>query len=462
VVVPERSETERAVRAAIGVSQVINGANLSAVTVAFADLSRSFPGQSLAAISWVLTAYTIVYAATLVPLGRLADRIGRARVFQWGLATFAIGCVLASASPWLWAVVASRVVQAVGGAMILPGAMGLLLDVTPRERRTQANAYAAMTASAGNAVGPVLGGVFVELAGWRSVLAIPALLCVLCWWLGRGRLPADVPVERGPDPDLFGSVLFVAAVSLLILGVVEADRWGWTSAEVVGCLSGTVVLSAIVFRRCIRHPMPVLPLRLLRQRTMGLSTLSIFLYGFAAGAQTFVNVQLLIVVWDYSVLSAGLAQCISAGAAVAGATWAGRAARRVGEVRVGAACGAVAAASAVVASVVLGVESGFWTRWAPCVAVLFFASSAWFAMIISMCLRATPPAELSVASATVRTAFQVGTAVGIAVVIVVLGSLEGASSIGQFRDTYVFIGVMCALATAVFAVSGPRRPVAVS
>ncbi len=423
---PERSATERAVRRATGVSQVINGANLSAVTVAFADLNASFPDRSLAAVSWVLTAYTIVYAATLVPFGRLADRVGRARVFNWGLATFAAGCGLCAVSPWLWAVVAGRVVQALGGAMVLPGAMGLLLDVTPLARRTEANAFAAMTASSGNAVGPVMGALFVELAGWRSVLAMPAVFCLCCYLMGRGRLPDDARVEGGPDPDVMGSVLFIAAVSALILGVVEANHWGWGSGRILGCFGATVVLMLAVGQRSTRHPMPVLPLRLLKTRAIGVPTLSIFIYGFAAGAQTFVNVQLLIVVWQYSVLAAGLAQVISAATAVVGALGAGRVAARVGEVRVGVVCGVVATAVAVVASQVLGAESGFWTRWVPCVAILYFASSAWFAMILSLCLRAAPPEELSVANATTRTSFQVGTAIGVAVVVVMLGAARRA------------------------------------
>jgi hypothetical protein len=91
------------------------------------------------------------------------------------------------------------------------------------------------------------------------------------------------------------------------------------------------------------------------------------------------------------------------------------------------------------------------------VAILYFASSAWFAMILSMCLRAAPPDELSVANATTRTSFQVGTAIGVAVVVVVLGALAGPASLGRFRDTYVFVGVMFALATAVFALTGSNR-----
>jgi hypothetical protein len=275
--------------------------------------------------------------------------------------------------------------------------------------------------------------------------------------MGRGRLPADVRVEGGPDPDVTGSVLFVVAISALILGVVQANRWGWSSAKVLGCFGTAAVLSMVVVHRSARHPMPVLPLRLLRTRAVGVPTLSIFIYGFAAGAMTFVNVQLLIVVWQYSVLATGLAQVISAAAAVAGALTAGRVAQRFGEVPIGVACGLTAAAVAIVASHVLGAESGFWTRWAPCVAVLYFASSAWFAMILAMCLRAAPPGELSVANATTRTSFQVGTAIGVAVVVVVLGELAGPASLGHFRDTYVFIGVMFALATAVFALTGSKR-----
>ena len=135
---------------------------------------------------------------------------------------------------------------------------------------------------------------------------------------------------------------------------------------------------------------------------------------------------------------------------------AGRVAERIGEVRVGVACGVVATAVAIVASEVLGAESGFWTRWVPCVAILYFASSAWFAMILSMCLPAAPPDELSVATATTRTSFQVGTAIGVAVVVVVLGVLAGPASLGRFRDTYVFVGVMFALATVVFSAHRDR------
>src|SRR6516164_9998907 len=111
--------------------------DLSIVNVAFPALKASFPATSSAGLAWVITAYTIVFAALLVSAGRFADRFGRRRTFFAGVAVFAVGSAIGGAAPSVDLLIASRIVQAVGAALLVPSSVGLLLAACPEEKRSQ-------------------------------------------------------------------------------------------------------------------------------------------------------------------------------------------------------------------------------------------------------------------------------------------------------------------------------------
>src|SRR5215470_9848576 len=156
--------------------------DVTIVNIAFPDIRSSFPHDSLSQLSWILNAYSIVFAAALVPAGRLADRLGRRRFFFLGVFVFLAASVVCGAAPSVDMLIAARAVQAVGGAMLVPASLGLLLPEFPLERRATAIALWSATGAIAAATGPSLGGLLVDWQGWRAVffvnllIGLPALL----------------------------------------------------------------------------------------------------------------------------------------------------------------------------------------------------------------------------------------------------------------------------------------------
>jgi NTE family protein len=277
------------------------------VNVAFPDIERSFPGTSIAALSWVLNAYNIVFAAFLVAAGRLADLLGRRRVFLAGLVVFTVASALCAVAPSPAALVAVRVLQALGAALLVPSSLALVLDAFPPERSAHAVALLTAVGAVAAGIGPALGGLLVTASDWRLVFLVNVPVGIAAWVLSRRLLVESRAPGRRRMPDVLGAGLFALGVSGLVLAVTQGGEWGWTSLGVLGCLAAAVALTAAFVRRSARHRAPVVDLALLRIRTFsvanGMSAVAAAgFYGY-----TLVNVLFLTGVWGYSVLEAGLA-----------------------------------------------------------------------------------------------------------------------------------------------------------
>src|ERR687893_2587277 len=143
--------------------------DVTIVNVAFPDIERDFAGSSRADLSWVLNAYNIVFAALLVPAGRLADLLGRRRMFLIGVVAFLATSLLCGLAPSAELLVGARVLQAAAGALLVPTSLALLLPEFPLEKRATAVAIWSATGAVAAALGPSLGGLLVDAAGWRLV-----------------------------------------------------------------------------------------------------------------------------------------------------------------------------------------------------------------------------------------------------------------------------------------------------
>src|SRR4051812_12502463 len=156
--------------------------DVTIVNIAFPDIAASFPGTPLAGLSWILNAYNIVFAALLVPAGRLSDRLGRRRMFFVGVSIFLAASVVCGLAPSVQVLVAARAVQAAGAAILVPTSLALLLPEFPLEQRATATALWGATGGIAAATGPSLGGVLVDATSWRWVffvnlaIGLPALL----------------------------------------------------------------------------------------------------------------------------------------------------------------------------------------------------------------------------------------------------------------------------------------------
>ena len=213
--------------------------------VAFGDIERSFPDVSTNAMSWVLSGYTLAFAALLVPAGRLADRWGRKRVFIGGLALFTVASAMCGLAPTAGLLIAARILQAVGAAAITPTSLALVLRATPRERVPIAVAVWGSMGAVAAAFGPTLGGLLVDAAGWRWVFFLNLPVCVVAIVLGRRVLVESKEADPGPFPDLVGSALLALGVGAVSLALVQSEDWGWVDARTIGSIVVGLVLTAL-------------------------------------------------------------------------------------------------------------------------------------------------------------------------------------------------------------------------
>ena len=299
----------RRVTAVVGVLALavfMSSLDLFIVNLAFPYISKQYPGTSLSSLSWVLNAYTIVFAAVLVPAGRWADRIGRRRVFAAGLAGFTAGSVLCGLAPGVDLLIAARVVQAVGAGAMVPASLSLLLAAVPAQGRAKALGTWSALGALGAALGPVIGGSLVQV-NWRWVFWINVPVGVAAVVLAVRVVPESRdPASRG-RPDLLGALLLAASVGLVAYALVEAPGWGWGSAGFIGLLAASLACGTAMVWRSRRHHSPVLELELLRSRTFSGAFGASILYYAAFGAFVLSSVEFLTGVWRYSAVDAGLA-----------------------------------------------------------------------------------------------------------------------------------------------------------
>jgi EmrB/QacA subfamily drug resistance transporter len=299
----------RRVTAVVGVLSLavfMSSLDLFIVNLAFPYISRQYPGTSLSSLSWVLNAYTIVFAAVLVPAGRWADRIGRRRVFAAGLAGFSAGSVLCGLAPGVGLLMAARVVQAAGAGAMVPASLSLLLAAVPAAARAKAIGTWSALGALGAALGPVIGGTLVQV-NWRWVFWINVPVGLAAVVLAVRVVPESRdPGSRG-RPDLVGALMLAAAVGLLAYALVKAPGWGWGSAGFIGLLAASVACGAGMVMRSRRHHSPVIELELLRSRTFSGAFAASILYYAGFGAFVLSAVEFLTGVWRYSAVEAGLA-----------------------------------------------------------------------------------------------------------------------------------------------------------
>src|SRR5215213_10064692 len=251
------------------------------VNIAFPDIERSFPEASLGDLSWILNAYNIVFAALLVPAGRVADMVGRRKMFFIGLWTFLAASALCAFAPSVGLLIAARVLQAVGGAIVVPTSLGLMLPEFPPAKRATATAIWGATGAVAAATGPSLGGVLVDSTSWRWVFLVNLLIGIPAAFPAR-RLLVERRDEAGGRalPDAIGTVLLAAGVGLLSLGIVQGPDWDWDGRVIAAAAAGVVLLVVFAFRS-LRHPAPVIEPALFRIRSFGVASSATFVFSVA-------------------------------------------------------------------------------------------------------------------------------------------------------------------------------------
>jgi EmrB/QacA subfamily drug resistance transporter len=431
--------------------------DLFIVNVAFPNIARDFHGASLSDLSWVLNGYAVLYAALLVPLGRLADRYGRLAGFLGGLFVFTAASAACAASQSLWSLVAFRGLQAVGAAALTPTSLGLLLAATPPDKRVRAVRIWSAVGALAAAFGPVVGGLLVQ-ASWRWVFIVNVPVGLLGLVAARRLVPdsRDEAVTR--IPDLLGALLIAVGIGALALGLVEGPVHGWSSAYELVVFAAAAVGLVGFWVRSARHQLPVVELALLRVRAFAWSNVTAVLFSLAFAGGLLAIVLWLQDVWGYSALRTGLA--IAPGPLMV-PVFAAVSQRISGRVPVGVIAGLgclLFGAGTAVVALSVGAHPSYAADMLP--GWLIGGVGVGFALptIMSAATADLPPARAATGSAVVTMARQVGLVLGVSVLVAVLGSPHGfAEAHGAFRDAWWVIAGVAGLAALTALGMTPRR-----
>lgn len=456
---PTPTSRRAAVFALTALGSFLAALDLSIVNVAFPDLRASYPDSSQAALAWVITGYSIVFGSLLVTGGRTGDRVGRRRTFLTGVAVFLAGSFLCGIAPSVPFLVASRIVQGLGAAFLVPASIALLIAAYPPERRTQMVALWGGIGALAVATGPSLGAAIVSAGGWRWAFFVNLPVGAVILLLGR-RVLAESEVDRtAARPDYVGVAMVSVALASLVFALSEATGWGWSDARIVGAFVAAVVLGAAFVQRTRHHAEPVVDPALFRSRSFVAANVATVVYAAGFFAMLLGNILFLTGVWEYSIMRAGLA--VTPGplvvAVVAGP--AGKLAGRIGFRAIllsGAACFAAGLAW-FVANV--DAEPAYLAHWLPGTLIVGLGIGLTFPVLSAAAVSSLPPHRFAVGSAVNQTARQVGGALGIAVLVMVLGEPAGvAEAVGRFHDLWTF-GAVTAVASGLIAalIPSPSR-----
>ncbi len=403
----------------IGVTLV--SLDISILNVAFGAIVKDFP-ESRRTLTWVFSAYNIAYAAGLLTAGRLADAFGRKRAFLTGLSIFMVGSLLCALAPTALMLVVARVIQALGGAVLTPSSLALVLPEFPVERRSAAIGVWGAVGGIAAASGPTIGGFLVDTFSWHSVFIINVPLCVLALAIGA-RLLRESRDESAPRTvDYFGAFLAVLGVGLLTLMIVQSDEWGWATQRSLSVLALSLTFLIAFVLRCHAAAHPVLDLRLLKLPFVTAAAISGF--GFTMGffSLIFVNTQWLQTVWGYSPSRSGLAGIPGPLMAALVAAPAGRLAQRIGHGKVVAIGAVILSSGNLFLSYWITNEPNYLTHYLPVMIYTGIGVGLCISTISSSATAFLPQTKFAMGSALNNTARQIGAALGVALVSSILVS----------------------------------------
>ena len=428
--------------------------DLFIVNIAFPEIAKDYDGASLPALSWVLNAYAIVFAALLVPAGRWADAFGRRRIFLTGLVVFALASLACALAPSVEVLVAARVIQAAGGALLLPTSLGLMLpEFEPQQRGVAIGIWAA-TGGVAAAAGPPLGGLLVQV-DWRLVFLVnlPIALAAL---IAGVRTLREIREPNALRPDVLGALLLVGAVAALTVGIVQGPPWGWDSTRVVGAFVLSVVLFLGVARRSLDHKSPVIDPAMVRIRGFSLAVAAslIFFVGFAA--MLLAGVLFTTGVWGEDVLTAGLMLAPGPAMAATFSIPSARLASRVGFRVTGLLGSLLFALAAAWWLTHLSTTPDYAGDYLPGMLISGIGVGLLLPTLTGAGAASLPAARFSTGIAVVTMGRQIGSALGVAVLVALLGS-EATAAADFHGAWWLMIGAAGGTAATLWMLGAPEQ-----
>jgi len=424
---------------------------------AFDALRQSFGQATAAELSWVLNAYTVVYAAILIPAGGLADRHGRKRVFLIGVALFlaaSAACGLAGSVSML---VAARVAQAVGAALLTPASLSIVIAAFPADRRAIVVSLWGAVGGVAAAVGPSLGSFITDVAGWSWAFYINLPLGAVALWRGAARLDESVPSSESRRLDGVGMALLMLCVGALALAIVETESPSRTRGELVAIAATAVAAGAAFLAWSRKSRAPLVDLALFQHRTYRHVNAATLAFGAAFSMMFLAFFFYMRGIWGYSLPLAGVAVTPGPLLVVPTAILSGRQAARLGHRRFLVGGSVLYAASSLWFMLVPGTEPNYVTHWLPGLLMSGVAVGLTLPSLSAAAVSRLPPAHYAVGSAVNQATRQIGSVLGVAITVALLGHAGLARA--DFDRLYG-LHITLALITGLLCLGVDTRPAA--
>ena len=424
---------------------------------AFGALRAGFPDATAADMSWVLNAYTVVYAAMLIPAGGLADTHGRKRVFLFGVTLFiaaSAACGLAGSVGWL---IAARVLQAVGAALLTPASLSIVLAAFPQDKRAVTVSLWGAVAGFAAAVGPSLGSFVVQNVGWPWAFFVNLPIGALSLWFGASLLSESARSATRRKVDVVGMALLMVAVGAIALAIVELESPAWTRTQLIA-VAGTGVIALIAFVVWAKSVAePLVDLGLFRHRTYSAVNAATLTFGIAFAMMFFAFFFYMNNVWHYSQARAGLAIAPGPLMVIPVAIVTGRLAGRYGH-RPFLVGGALLYAVAGLWFIrVPGLEPAYVAHWLPGLLMTGTSVGLVLPSLSGAAVSKLPAQHYAVGSAVNQATRQIGAVIGVAITVLLLG--HGGVQRSDF-DALYGLQITLALLTAVLCAFVSTRPAA--
>jgi len=399
---------------------VLANLDLFIVNVALPSMAQDFNEPNLGNLSWILNGYAIVYAALLVICGRLAERFPRNISFLAGIAVFTAASAACALANSVVTLVAFRLLQAAGAALLTPTSLGLILATFPAERRGGAVRVWAAVGGFAAALGPLVGGLLL-MASWRWIFLVNVPIGLLALAVGWIWLPR-VAGHDVPTPSLWAACLITAGIASLTFGIVKLDDWGWRSQGVSLSFAAAITMLAMFVAHCLRSETPFIEPALFRIRDFTGACLTMAPFSMAFGGFLLSLVLWQQGVWHWPPMKVGLA--IAPGPFMVPITsllLAGRLIARFGATAVVATGLVVFAAGVIVWAVLAENEPDLWF------AILFVIPSGigvglTLPTLMGVGTSALPPSSFATGSGAINMIRQLGFAVGVAIFVAIVGS----------------------------------------
>jgi MFS transporter, DHA2 family, methylenomycin A resistance protein len=426
--------------------------DVTIVNTALDAMGRTL-GGGVAELQWVVSAYTIAFAAFILTAGALGDRIGTKRVFMAGFAIFTAASLACALSPNVTVLIAARLVQGLAAAILVPNSLALLNHAYPDDReRGRAVAIWAAGASLALTAGPFVGGALITLVGWRAIFLVNLPVGLVGLWLSW-RYASETTRARSREIDLPGQLAAIGALGALAGAIIEGGALGWEHPAVIAAFVAAAILAVLFVWRESRTAQPMLPLSLFGQRLFALTSLVGLLVNIAIYGLIFVLSLYFQRINGLSAWWTGLAFVPMMGVVLPVNLLAPRLAERIG------ACPTIVVGACVSALGCVGllwIEAGtsYWAIFAQMIAI-----SGGLGLLVppltSTLLGSVEKARSGIAAGVLNATRQTGSVLGVAL----FGSLvasEGAFMTGLHLSLVVSAAVLM-LAAAVIGLGAPAR-----